>query len=90
MGATPSRTLQDIVRGLPEFGVRPAIVAYTAGAARANRTQFMIVTHNQTVIERADKLVGVTQEEKGISKLVAVNLHEALQQAKTVEEAAQA
>ena len=50
-----------------------------------NRTQFMVVTHNKQVIENADRLVGVTQEEKGITKLVSVHLDEALAQAQRAD-----
>ncbi len=37
-------------------------------------TQALVVTHNQIVMDAADILHGVTMEEKGISKLVAVDL----------------
>jgi chromosome segregation protein len=39
-----------------------------------DRSQFIIVTHNQNTMEIADRLCGVTMEEPGVSKLVAVNL----------------
>jgi chromosome segregation protein len=39
-----------------------------------DRSQFIIVTHNQRTMETADRLCGVTMEESGVSKLVAVNL----------------
>ena len=39
-----------------------------------DRSQFIIVTHNQRTMEIADRLCGVTMEEPGVSKLVAVNL----------------
>jgi chromosome segregation protein len=37
-------------------------------------SQFIIVTHNQRTMEIADRLCGITMEESGVSKLVAVNL----------------
>ena len=39
-----------------------------------DQSQFIIVTHNQRTMEIADKLCGITMEESGVSKLVAVNL----------------
>jgi chromosome segregation protein len=39
-----------------------------------DQSQFIIVTHNQRTMEIADRLCGITMEESGVSKLVAVNL----------------
>ena len=41
-------------------------------------TQFVVVTHNKRTMEAADTLYGVTMQEEGISKLVAVRFNEDL------------
>ncbi len=40
------------------------------------KTQFIIITHNQKTMSFGDRLYGVTQEEEGISKILAVDLHD--------------
>ncbi|RYZ74839.1 MAG: chromosome segregation protein SMC, partial [Proteobacteria bacterium] len=44
----------------------------------AKRSQIIVVTHNKYTMEVASKLYGVTMEEKGVSKMVSVNLGEAV------------
>lgn len=43
----------------------------------SKRSQIIVVTHNKYTMEVASRLYGVTMEEKGVSKMVSVNLGEA-------------
>jgi chromosome segregation protein len=43
------------------------------------QTQFIVITHNARTIEAADWIYGVTMEEPGVSRIVGVQLEDALQ-----------
>jgi len=45
--------------------------------------QFLIISHNKVTIEMADHLMGVTMQEPGVSRLVAVDMAAALEMAGT-------
>ncbi|MFH1765733.1 MAG: chromosome segregation protein SMC [Gemmatimonadota bacterium] len=44
-----------------------------------DQTQFIVITHNARTIEAADWIYGVTMEEPGVSRIVGVQLEDALQ-----------
>ncbi len=46
----------------------------------STKTQFLVITHNKSTMAIADHLVGVTQEEPGASKIIAVSLQDAFSQ----------
>ena len=41
-------------------------------------TQFIYISHNKITMEMAAQLVGVTMQESGVSRVVAVDIEEAL------------
>jgi chromosome segregation protein len=47
----------------------------------SSRVQFVFVTHNKATMELANQLLGVTMNEPGVSRLVAVDVDEAVRMA---------
>jgi chromosome segregation protein len=47
----------------------------------SEQVQFLIVTHNKITMEIAQQLIGVTMHEPGVSRLVAVDIDEAVEMA---------
>ena len=44
----------------------------------SKNVQFIFITHNKLTMELADILSGVTMREAGVSKLVSVNINDAV------------
>ena len=42
------------------------------------KIQFIVVTHNKTTMEIAKQLAGVTMQEAGVSRIVSVDIEEAV------------
>ncbi len=45
----------------------------------SGQTQFLFISHNKIAMEMAEQLVGVTMQESGVSRVVEVDIKEALQ-----------
>lgn len=48
----------------------------------AERTQFIFISHNKITMEMAQRLIGVTMQEQGVSRIVAVDLADAIKMGK--------
>ncbi len=50
----------------------------------SEQTQFLFITHNKIAMEMAHQLVGITMAESGVSRMVAVDIEEAMRLTETV------
>jgi chromosome segregation protein len=50
----------------------------------AQGTQFLFISHNKIAMEMAQQLIGVTMQEQGVSRIVAVDMQAAVSLAETV------
>ena len=57
--------------------------------ARETGTSFLVVTHHQLTMSRMDRLYGVTMQERGVSRLLSVDLSRAVALAEPVRAAAE-
>ena len=49
----------------------------------SDKTQFIAITHRRGTMEEADVLYGVTMQEKGVSKLLKLDVSEVAGQSQT-------
>jgi chromosome segregation protein len=49
----------------------------------AEATQFLFISHNKITMEMANQLVGITMPDPGVSRVVTVDIAEALELAVT-------
>lgn len=47
----------------------------------SDKTQFLYISHNRLTMENAEQLIGVTMQEKGVSRIVSVDIQAALKMA---------
>ncbi len=68
---SPFCLLDEIEAALDESNVS-RFASYLHKLTRS--TQFIVITHRRGTMEQADRLYGITMQEKGVSTLVSVNL----------------
>ena len=47
----------------------------------SDQTQFLFISHNKIAMEMAEQLIGVTMQEQGVSRIVAVDMEAAVSMA---------
>ena len=52
-------------------------------ASMAKETQFLFISHNKIAMEMAEQLIGVTMQEQGVSRIVAVDMEAAVNMVET-------
>ena len=67
---SPFCLLDEIEAALDENNV----VRFAKYLHKLSSTQFIVITHRRGTMESADRLYGITMQEKGVSTLVSVNL----------------
>ncbi|MCJ0763240.1 chromosome segregation protein SMC [Variovorax terrae] len=53
-------------------------------SAMSKETQFLFISHNKIAMEMAEQLIGVTMQEQGVSRIVAVDMESAVSMAEAV------
>jgi chromosome segregation protein len=48
-------------------------------ASMSEQTQFLFISHNKIAMQMAKQLIGVTMQEQGVSRIVAVDIDSAVQ-----------
>jgi len=70
---TPFCVMDEIEAALDEANV----VRYARYMRRiAGKTQFIVITHRRGTMEEADVLYGVTMQERGISRVLTINMND--------------
>ncbi len=70
---TPFCVMDEIEAALDDVNVT-RYARYMRGLT--GKTQFIVITHRRGTMEEADVLYGVTMQEKGVSKILTINLND--------------
>ena len=70
---TPFCVMDEIEAALDEANVT-RYVQYMRRLAKS--TQFLVITHRRGTMEAADVLYGVTMQERGVSKVLTINMND--------------
>ncbi len=70
---TPFCVMDEIEAALDEENV----LRFAEYLHRLDKTQFVVITHRRGTMEKADVLLGVTMQEKGVSRVIELDLAEA-------------
>ncbi len=70
---TPFCVMDEIEAALDDVNVT-RYARYMRGLT--GKTQFIVITHRRGTMEEADVLYGVTMQEKGVSKMLTINLND--------------
>ena len=68
-----SQRLQPLLQG--------RVVGERLVAGMGKETQFLFISHNKIAMEMAEQLIGVTMQEQGVSRIVAVDMESAVSMA---------
>ena len=74
---TPFCVMDEIEAALDEANV-VRVARYMRSIS--DKTQFIVITHRRGTMEEADILYGVTMQEKGVSKMLSINLNDVAQE----------
>ena len=83
MNPAPICVLDEVDAPLDDANV-DRFCALLADMVRQTGTRFLVVTHHQLTMARMDRLYGVTMQERGVSRVLSVDLHAAVSMVEAV------
>jgi chromosome segregation protein len=85
----PVAVLDEVDAPLDDANV-DRFCALLEDVVRETGTRFLVVTHHQVTMSRMDRLFGVTMQERGVSRLLSVDLRRAAEMVEAAPQAAAA